>query len=185
MKKLLFFLMIGWVALASSCKKESPPEFLYGVPLTFKFRLLNEAGKEATEFKQGQNITFNLLMTNYSNNRWDFLASRLPSDYNFLRVFQVVNATDSLDLGQPYDRKVWCSDYDVAIKPNETFDLKFNWASDSTQISKSICGMRGTNKMVLPIGKYKTGFTYRFQFTEGDSFRISKPIRFDLDFSVK
>ena len=185
MKKAMFFLMLWLLFQNSSCKKEPPLEFPYGVPLTFQFRLLNEAGNEATEFQQGQNFTFSFRIANYSSNRWDLLSSRLFDTPNFFRVFKVVNAVDSADIGQPFDTKVWCSNDEVQIKPNETIEIKFNWASDSTQFPNKGCGMRGANRAKLPVGKYKTGFTYRFQFAEGDSFRISKPIRFDIDFSVK
>jgi hypothetical protein len=185
MKKTLIFLMFWLFFLNSSCKKEPPPEFLYGVPLTFQFRLLNEAGQEATVFPQGQNITFDLQMTNYSSNRWDFLSSRLFSVPSYLRVFKITGTADSVDIGQPFDRKAFCSSEDVLIKPSEAISIKFNWASDSTQFPTKGCGIRGANKAKLPIGKYRTGFTHRFQFLEGDSFRISTPIRFDINFEVK
>ena len=184
MKKTMFFLMIWLILICSSCKKDPPIEFSYGVPMTFQFKLLDEAGKEATEFKQGQNFTFSLRIKNHSNNKWDLLASRLYQTPDLFRVFKIINSTDSLDMGQPYDTNVWCSEYDIAIKPNETFDLKFNWVSDST-VRFISCGMRGSNKNMLPVGKYKTGFTYRFQFSEKDSFRISLPIRFDINFTIK
>ena len=185
MKKAMFFLMLWLLFQNSSCKKEPPLEFPYGVPLTFQFRLLNEAGKEATEFQQGQNFTFNLQVTNYSSNRWDLFSSRLFDARDFLRVFKVISTTDSIDIGQPFDTNVFCSGDEVPIKSNELMDFKFNWASDSTQFPNRGCGIRGANRAKLPAGKYKTGFTHRFQFWEGDSFRVSKPVRFNIDFLVK
>jgi hypothetical protein len=185
MKRLMFFLMLWVFLVSSSCKKEPPPEFLYGIPFTFQFRLLNEAGKETTTFLQGQNITFDLQMTNYSSNRWDLISSRFFGTPNYLRVFKIVNTTDSLDVGQPFDSNAWCSSEDVFIKSNETINIKFNWTSDSTQFPSKGCGIRGANRAKLSTGKYKTGFTTRFQFFEGDSFRISKPVRLDVDFEVK
>jgi hypothetical protein len=185
MKKAMFFLMLWLISISSSCKKDAPFEFAYGVPLTFQFRLLNEAGKEATEFQQGQNFTFSLRITNHSNNRWDLLSSRLFETSDFLRVFKFIGTTDSLDIGQPFDNKVFCSSDDVFIKSNERIDIKFNWTSDSTQFPTKGCGIRGANKGKLLVGNFKTGFTHRFQFLEGDSFRISAPIRFDINFKIK
>jgi hypothetical protein len=182
MKRLMFFLMLWTFLVSSSCKKEPPLEFPYGVPMTFKLRLLDANGKETSEFKQGENFVLSFLITNHATNKWVINDETFFGNSNFFRVFKVVSPTDSLDKGQPYDTNVNCSGAELIIKPEETVEFKRDWLSD--KIFGKGC-IRGIKQPALEIGQYKTGFSTRFSFFEGDSFRVSSRVRFDYDFKIK
>lgn len=183
MKKMLIFLMLWLFFLSSSCKKEPLPEFSNGVPMTFRLRLLNADGKETNELKQGENFSLSFIITSHASGKWIINSDALVENRNFFRVFKVVNPTDSLDKGQPFDTDVVCSGEELFIKPNESVEFRRDWLSDSTKFSTGC--IRGKKQDPLEIGQYKTGFSHRFTFFEGDSLRVSTRIRFDSNFKIK
>ena len=104
MKKLLFFLMIGLISLASSCKKEIDTENFGSIPIELRLRVLDSNNRGTTEIKAGENFWLSFLLINRSKKEseyWQLSNGNNFGDTDFFRVYRIEADNSKVDMGTP------------------------------------------------------------------------------------
>ncbi len=147
---------------------------------TLKFCLLNEQGKPATVFKEGENFTFSFLLKNITQDDISVSADFINND--FYRVYQ----SNNTDRGTPWTG-IWCEfsrkPTEIKIAPLTTRKLNCPWKlTNDTRPDYPFC--MSESRETLPKGDYytiiHTQFKYMIhkkQFTEDIHFKINFKIQ--------
>ncbi len=148
--------------------------------IVFKFCLLNEQGKPATVFKEGENFSFYFLLNNITQDDISVSTDFINSD--FYRVYRPNNT----DMDRPWTG-IWCEfsrkPTEMNIDPLTTRKLSCPWKlTNDTRPNYPFC--MSESKETLPKGDYytiiHTQFKYMIhkkQFTEDIHFKINFKIQ--------
>lgn len=150
--------------------------------IEFKFCLLNEEGKPATVFNEGENFSFYFSVTNNSSEKFYFYPGYAYSD-EFSRVY----SSNNQDKGQPY-QTINVLDIGVGAYPfniGESYIFEQPWVDvRDSNWSWEKATYKSTHKPYLEKGNYYTGFKYRFQF-EGEKPVNMDTLNFKINFKIK
>lgn len=150
------------------------------------FNLIDVNGKVSTEFNEGENFTFSLLLENKSDDTL-FLDNSFLMDGN---DFCAVYTHDGHLVGQPFiygGSKIVSSNAFPFYGNQRTFTLSVPWKDNRPSWTALHHTFRGLNQEGLPAGKYYTIFKHRFCF-DRSSDRPSlclQPLNIRIDFEVK
>ena len=157
--------------------------------IAFKFCLLNEQGKPATIFNEGENFNFYFSVTNLTNEKLLFYHGfdyTNMKDNEFCEVF----TSDNQEIGEPfiflgYD-KIGIGAYPFNSEKNYVFEQRWVDMRDSTW-RWEYGYYKSNNQTPLPIGDYYTGFQYRFQIESTDSGTnfSDTTLTFKINFKIK
>ena len=93
MEKILTVILI--LLTLWSCEKSQND----GDPVTFEFQLLDESGKNATEFSFGENFTFNFSITNNTDEK--IFLSEMSGMEHFFEVFKISDSDELISYSKP------------------------------------------------------------------------------------
>ena len=134
--------------------------------IVFKFCLLNEQGKPATVFNEGENFSFYFSVTNRTNEKLYFypgFAYTGAKDNEFCEIFTSKNQR----IGKPFVflgcDLIGIGAYPFNSEKNYVFEQLWVDMRDSTW-RWEYGYYKSSKKTHLPTGDYFTGFQYRFQF---------------------
>lgn len=147
--------------------------------LAFKFCLLNEQGKPATVFKEGENFIFNFSIQNFSQNPI-FVSTHFVNN-DFYRVYK----KDNTDMGKPWSG-IWCefslTPQEITIAPNEIRLLNCPWRlTESNQPDYPFCMNESIN--ILSKGEYYTFINTQFDYavnSKNQSVKLNFRINFEI-----
>ena len=180
MKKLLFFLMIGWVALAISCKKEATNPS--AIPIQFELRLLNDKGTISTKFSEGENFTLSFIMRNPTDSLWAFRLATARISTDFFKVYD----GQGNSFGKPFSG-AFCSQEPSGatrgIEGKEIWEIKIPWVVKDSTNYPLFCNP--TKLPFLKRGNYTTGFKGSFDFLlHGGKVLRTDTLNFNVNFSI-
>jgi hypothetical protein len=154
--------------------------------IEFKFYLLNEQGKTATVFNEGENFTFYFSVTNTRNEKLFFDPGFAYSKENdFCKVY----TSDNQVIGKPYmfrgNDKVGAAAYPFDINKEYVFEQL--WTGNLDTAWRWEYGYyTNTFQTLLPKGNYYTGFKYRFQFPSSvNSTLYTNMLNFKINFQIQ
>lgn len=152
--------------------------------IEFKFCLLNEEGKPATVFNEGENFSFYFSVTNNSSEKFYFYPGYAYSNEDgFSRVYN----SDNQDKGKPY-QVINVLDIGVGAYPfniGESYIFEQSWVDvRDSNWSWGKATYKSTYKPYLEKGNYYTGFKYRFQF-EGEKPLKKDTLNFKINFKIQ
>ena len=181
MKRLLLCaLTVALLGSSSGCAKSDAPTS----PLTTSFSLLNEQGREATVFAQGQNIIFRFQITNPTDKN---IILRNPpiDDTHFLEVTRIAAGKGAENVGKPYARIFCTFNLIYGIPAHQTGTWSIPWVEASAfPTSPIFCAHTSTSH--LPTGRYRTSFTTPLTIVHADQpDEVTKPRTFTIEFEVK
>ena len=173
---LLFF--VALLNMAFSCSDDEKND----LPGEVRYRLFNEKGEETTRFREGENVTFSLLLANRSEQRILLYAFDLS---DFATVRSLGNSPQETDLiGKPFE-KFRCdySNAPLVLSSNNTWDIRISWVPKPIE-SPLFC--RLSNKAPLPKGRYRTAFSTPVTFSiDGGETKTTDPYKLSIDFEVE
>jgi len=154
--------------------------------IAFKFCLLNEQGKPATIFNEGENFSFYFSVSNDSKKNYYYVGYAIAYDKNFLRVFN----SSGYDFGKSYS-PLPIPEVGIAAWPfnaGAVHIIKVPWLheKDSVLCAENFCYESIIQKPLVK-GIYYTGFKYSFYFqgqNESDTFRTDS-INFKINFKIQ
>lgn len=168
-KNVIFILLFS--ILATGCTLD---DVIYGVMVEndngvlkktvhgveFSFCLLNENGRPATIFKEGEDFWFRFQIKNNT-------AEALPfNDYGFYNTYDFFTVHDaSASLGKPMiflKHDTSAEAREIAPGATETFALP--WHAEKEEFQLMYGYFEGIHQPDLQKGKYYTKFTYNFKF---------------------
>ena len=136
----------------------------------FKFCLLNEQGKPATIFNEGENFTFSFSI---KNNRKEKLHAN-PDNFQFiyLKDFFAVKKRNK------YYGKAYLYDFPEDYQP--MFPAIMNWFAPSTTKVIDSPLFENTDEVSLRKGVYHTNFYYSFDFGSVKTDKLTFKINFEI-----
>jgi hypothetical protein len=148
--------------------------------IIFKFCLLNEQGKPATVFNEGENIIFSLSLKNNLRESISFSTEFINND--FYRVYGNKNT----DMGKAWTG-TWCEfryeKMEIELITSETKELNCPWLlSNIFQADYPLC--KGNDMNPLPQGEYSTSLCFGFIYTIDGKQKSIKDIMFKINFKV-
>ena len=155
--------------------------------IAFKFCLLNEQGKPATVFNEGDNFSFYFSVTNQSKKDFYYDGYRLAFDENFLRVYNLSN----FDFEKSY-KPLSHTDIGIAAYPfndGDIYIIKIPWLQhekDSILCVENFCYESIIQKPLIK-GFYYTNFKYSFYFQgqqDNNTVRTDS-INFKINFKIQ
>jgi len=195
--------------LASGCGniEETPQDFFWEIlndgtstvinnrvdGIDFEFCLLNEEGLPATRFREGENFSFYLAMTNHRNDKLEitgFVGQVIHEGEGFGRVISREQDT----IGYPYINRGLCAltiDLHPFYGENSKYEMILPWTDPREDWFDFLCVFKGSNQPALPKGKYYTEFSHEFMFYIGpkifpeSSFFWVGPITFKINFQIE
>jgi hypothetical protein len=180
MKKTIMVLIIWFIAISSSCRKEEKV-FPYGVPLSFDYYVTNSNGQRTSNVSVNENFKLCFSLENLSNEKWIFFQSKLTSNSEFFRLYKYNTLTDSIDLGKPYKPALCFGN--MIIGAGEKVILEIPWDSDTTLFNARYCTKNSATPK-LSKGKYRTAFSQIFQFNRLDSFYQTPKVAFNVELNL-
>lgn len=154
--------------------------------IAFKFCLLNEQGKPATVFNEGENFSFYFSVTNCSKKDFYFDAYLLAYDKNFLRIY----SSSNYNFGKSY-KPLFHTDIGIAAYPfNDGDSYIFNvpWMHEKEANFKGEdFEYQSIITKSLGKGNYFTGFKYSFYF-QGHQYENTiktDSINFKINFKIQ
>ncbi len=193
MRKFIFFSAIAlWLFAATGCDKEDEqiweiyPDRQQTViehkmnGIVFKFRLLNEQGKPATVFKEGENFTFSLSLNNITHS--DISVSTDFINDNFYRVYRKYNT----DMGIPWTG-IWCEfnqkpkEIEIASSMTKQFNCPWKLTND-TRPDYPFCMSK--SREVLTKGDYYTVIHTDFKYITNKK-QFIENIHFKINFKIE
>ena len=132
--------------------------------IEFKFCLLDEEGKPATVFDEGDNFSFYFSVTNNSSESLFFCPDYAFSEENdFCRTY----TSSLIDEGKPYVFNgvdlIGIGAY--SFNSGEAYAFEQSWMDDRDYEWRWSHGyFKSTKQELLTDGNYYTGFKYRFEF---------------------
>jgi hypothetical protein len=159
MKKPILFILL--IIILLGCKGDGQPEGNIIFPITFNLNVLNENGKAATSFPEGEDIVFSFEMTNITNKEqvlyYGFCDIIVQPTSEFFRIYKYdVNETNLwIDLGRPCMPEACAAVMGYHISADSTTKIQYSWRNQWLP--------QCTPNNPLQKGKYKTGFQYEFE----------------------
>ena len=120
-----------------------------------KFQMLDAQGRPVTKFKEGENITFKLAVTNKQKETFD-----LPSNFIGDDIFHIFSASGT-DLDTPWDAVAYFSTYFILPQSESaTISCKaFGKSGENAALPSSIVELiKEKDRNPLPKGSYYTQF---------------------------
>ena len=154
--------------------------------IAFKFCLLNEQGKPATVFNEGENFSFYFSVTNQSKKDFYYDAYLLAYDKKFLRTY----TSSNFDLGKSYNPLLH-TDIGIAAYPfndGDVYIIKVPWLHEKGSV---LCVENFWYESIIqkPLvkGFYYTNFKYSFYFQgkqDNNTVRTDS-INFKINFKIQ
>ena len=111
------------------------------------FKLLNDKGEATSVFKYGEDIIFDLTITNQSNSSVEVSTYRdAVTNENTFRVY----TQNGQDMGRPWD-EIWAEFNLLWIKPRECHHWRCHWIADNDRTF-----VKKESRKPLPVGDYVT-----------------------------
>ena len=145
----------GTTLCLSSCSSDDEEEIFKDVAV--KFSLFNEKGEETTTFKYGENIIFDLVIKNRTDQEVELLDSFDDSNY-YINAF-IIYTSDGLVVGYPYDL---IRDAEPYLLPRETIHWRTCWMVNPTETTDYAPFISTALKEPLPKGNYYTVFSFLY-----------------------
>lgn len=144
-------LCTGFATCLSSCSKEDDEEDVY-----VEFSLRNDTGKKATTFKVGENITFDLRVTNHTDETV-YLTDTLNAK-EIIKAFFVYSANGKI-VGTPYD---WQTSEEAYVQNNSSIHWQACWIIKPTECDEDYYDpfFIKSIKEPLPQGDYYSVFSF-------------------------
>jgi hypothetical protein len=152
--------------------------------IVFKFCLLNEHGKAATVFNEGENFSFYFAVTNKSGKKLDFDAAFAETNRN---DFCTVYNSEGLNLGKPFDMlgALYIGTAASPFKDGETYIFEVPWSDNRDSVwFWDVATYESTHQQPLEKGNYHTGFNHRFRFN-GEQRVYTDTLSFRINFRLK
>jgi len=154
--------------------------------IAFKFCLLNEQGKPATVFNEGDNFSFYFSVSNNSKKDYFYAGGDIACDKNFFRVYN----SSGYDFGKSYS-PLPTPEVGIVRFPfnaGTVHIIKVPWLheKDSILCAENFCYESIIQKPLVK-GIYYTGFKYSFYFqgqNESNTFRTDS-INFKINFKIQ
>lgn len=156
-------LCVGLITCFSSCSKEDDEE-----DVKVEFSLLNDTGSKTTIFKVGENITFDLKVTNQTN-EMVYLTDTLNAK-EIIKAFFIYTANGKV-VGTPYDMQTSDKAY---IPQKSSIHWQACWMIKPTERDEDYYDpfFIENIKEPLPQGDYYTLFSYIYK-GERKEYRLS------------
>jgi len=177
---------LGW-EISPDSKSQVIEKEINGI--AFKFCLLNEHGKPATVFNEGENFSFYFSVNNNTSENLLFypgFAYANPKDNGFCEVYTL----DNQNIGKPFVflgcDLIGIGAYPFNSEKNYVFEQQWKDMRDSTW-RWEYGYYESSNQTPLPVGDYHTGFQYRFQFeSTGTSTNfLDTTLTFKINFKIQ
>jgi hypothetical protein len=173
---LLLFLLLG-------CHKEKTP-----FPIQIEYALLNSKGEKTNSFKQGEEIIFQLSMTNVSQETW-YLP--FDSQYGILGnkdLFYVFKNKEGI--GSPQKDVSFLFKKALKFEPNSNKKFSIPWiVTDSTKIYFPFFYDKQNPNKILLSGTYESKFNLSYSVTDREFLPYtpseSGNINYNLTFNIK
>ncbi|MDR1153180.1 MAG: hypothetical protein LBL04_00590 [Bacteroidales bacterium] len=154
--------------------------------IAFKFCLLNEHGKPATVFGEGENFNFYFSVANQSKKDFYYNAGELSYNKSFLCVYD----SSGFDFGKSYhplpQRDIGIAAY--PFKNGSVHIIKVPWLheKDSVMCAENFCYKSHIQKPLVK-GSYYTGFKYSFylQGQQDENTIKTDSINFQINFKIQ
>jgi hypothetical protein len=160
----------------------------------FRLSLLNEEGKTATTFREGENFSFRFEMENLrKNDKRQYKAHLMGGLFNsgFCRIY----TTDGDFVYAAFQETAACAfvlrmnPFDGDNQLTVTHAIHYN----NEEWHHGMCGYRRNPPVDLPKGDYYTGFTYTFEYSippenveTGSSTRVETgPVTMRINFTIE
>jgi hypothetical protein len=192
-RKLLCLLPLC-VLLASGCDKDDWDESQLAVQtvedVKFVYGLLNEAGKPATTFRQGENFSFYFSITNGRNEKMYYLCTTLYYKLGFCGIYS---------LSEEYFGKSYITGFmtfegrSVTFEAGEQSICRVPWIYSDDMLELPGEPFANAYQKPLPRGVYYTEFEHEFIFNRNfhddetmnkESLKVGT-LTFRIDFEVK
>lgn len=161
--------------LSTGCEKEN-----FNFPVEFEFQLLDENGVPSTEFQEGQNFQFSLVIRNQSSKDIGYSPSFIGDD--FFRIYRIDTSEGEVSMGKPYS-SIFCEYIggQFVIPAGDELRLEIPWIPSEDFCCPPFCKVN--NNSPLPKGNYKTFIEGSFDFVyKGETTTITK--RFEIFFTI-
>jgi hypothetical protein len=154
--------------------------------ISFKLSLLNEDGKPATVFREGENFSFCFEMENLrKNDKREYPAHFMGGLFNsgFCRIY----TTDGDSVCAVFQETAAC----VYMFMSYPFDgdnrliVSHPLHDDNEEWPHGTCVYRRNPTIDLPKGNYYTGFTYTFRYYILNEWEEVGPVTMRVDFTIK
>ncbi|RRD62652.1 hypothetical protein [Tannerella forsythia] len=154
--------------------------------IAFKFCLLNEQGKPATVFKEGENFSFYFRIKNETGKNLYYNAYPCAYSDNFFSV------SDSFGkiVGKSYEALPQ-TDIGIAAYPfnnNDSYTFKVAWLHPEKSIVQGgDFDYKSLKREHLKTGNYYTGFSHKFKLfpASGDKHIEIEDIHFKINFKIR
>ena len=175
MEKILTVILI--LLTLWSCEKSQND----GDQVTFEFQLLDESGKNATEFSFGENFTFSFSITNNTDGK--IFLSEMSGMEHFFEVFKISDSDELISYGKPYNA-IFCEYIGgYKIPSSGSLLVELSWIPGQDIISPILCNLKHDNTP-LPAGNYQTGISTIFTFQKGEEDFLTKESSIDILFQI-
>ncbi|MCU0352906.1 MAG: hypothetical protein MUD08_04075 [Cytophagales bacterium] len=174
---LLLFVALLNMAFDCSDKDEN------NLPAEVRYRLLNEQGEETTRFREGENVTFSLVISNRSEQTINIYGFPF-ADVGTVRRLDM-HSSESGMMGKPHSGfKCTYDNNPFIFLPRSTHDVRISWIPKSTDALGVFCIVQKNSP--LPKGRYRTEFSTPISFSiDGGDMQTTDPYRFSIDFEIK
>ncbi|RRD75624.1 hypothetical protein [Tannerella forsythia] len=154
--------------------------------IAFKFCLLNEQGKPATVFKEGENFSFYFRIKNETGKNLYYNAYPCAYSDNF---FSVSDSSGKI-VGKSYEALPQ-TDIGIAAYPfnnNDSYTFKVAWLhSEKSIVQGGDFDYKSLKREHLKTGNYYTGFSHKFKLfpASGDKHIEIEDIHFKINFKIR
>ncbi|MDR1456318.1 MAG: hypothetical protein LBJ01_11745 [Tannerella sp.] len=157
--------------------------------ISFKLSLLNEEGKPATVFREGENFSFRFEMENLrENDKREYPGQLLGNLY--VNGFSHVFNQNGDWVGSPFSEGGACTKelssfpFEGDNRPDVT--VPWNGSNEEEWWKYRSCDFTWSAPAVLPKGDYYTGFTYTFNYRiTPNTWVETGPVTMRIDFTVE
>ncbi len=176
------FVTLTFILFIVSCHDD-----VYELPVTIDYKLLNQDFREARTFKVGDNILFQLSITNHTLDEVKFYQKEMDIR-TYCRVWSIDQIGNVTDYGRPY-LDIFCGHEPISIAPKETFVTTISWyppipwSRDSPYFNPYVCSINEDIPVLGP-GEYRNHFSSVFRFTF-DHHRWVTSESFPIEFTIE
>ncbi|MDO4703209.1 hypothetical protein [Tannerella sp.] len=154
--------------------------------IAFKFCLLNEQGKPATVFKEGENFTFYFRIKNETGKNFYYNAYPCVYAKDFFSIWYSSGKT----VGKSYEAMAQ-EDIGIAAYPfnnNDSYIFKVSWVHPEESIVQGgDFRYRSLKRKPLKAGSYYTSFSHKFKLfpVSGGKHMETEDIHFKINFKIR
>lgn len=189
-------------AILTACSSEED-EINNNEDICVSFRLLNEKGEETSTFKSGENLFFDLQITNNSNTTMVFSSERLNDMVVQLGIsengadmffplssedFFCVYDKEGRKIGVPYTG-IYCSGGCCkVIESHSAYNARCNWKATMDglwhhgNVTYPLCKVDSMDD--LPIGEYYVSFSIKYRNKVNDPNSKFKTFTYNYPFTI-